>query len=78
MQNIVQMFMRELNSLNYVTHALGWTNEQILDANVHGYHGSAFHGSAPWDDYLEILNKELLNIFKQMLIAEGIPLNEKI
>ena len=64
----------DVGLMNHATHALGWTEAEILDANLHGVHGSAGKKpTAPWDDSLKKFDASLLEELKRMLIAAGLP-----
>lgn len=52
--------------------------EQTLTSAAHGTHGGLKVGNtAIWDDPIQILNADAINILKEMLIAEGIPVKNK-
>ena len=52
----------------------GWSEEKTLGAAMHGSHGGYTSGTAVWDESLNVLNAEAINILKRMLISEGIPI----
>lgn len=56
------------------------SGEQVMQAAEWGRHGAMglavadFKGTSIWHESLAILNVETINILKQMLISEGIPI----
>ena len=69
----------DLSSLDYVTGSKP-SGEQVMGAAEWGRHGAMglavadFKGISIWQEPLEILNTEAINILKKMLITEGIPI----
>lgn len=69
----------DIDSLNYITGASP-SGEQVMQAAEWGRHGAMglavadFKGTSIWREPLEILNAEAINILKNMLISEGIPI----
>lgn len=66
------------DSLDYVTGAKP-SGEQVVSAAAHGGHGATGLRVVPravgiWDDPMQILSTEAINILKKMLISEGIPI----
>ena len=69
----------DLSSLDYVTGSRP-SGEQVMGAAEWGRHGAMglavadFKGTSIWHDPLKILDAEAINILKNMLISEGIPI----
>lgn len=68
----------DLDSLDYVTGAKP-SGEQVVSAAASGGHGAAGlrvipRGVGIWNDPMQILSTEAINILKKMLISEGIPI----
>ena len=70
----------DVDSLNYVT-GLSPSGEQVIDAAAYGGHGaeglrvvSGKTDVSAWNDPIQKLNSDAINILKKMLIAEGIPI----
>ena len=49
------------------------SGEKSLEAAMHGSHGGKASGTAVWDESMMIFNAELINLLKQYLKANGIP-----
>ena len=77
-----------VDSLNYVTGGMP-SGEQVMDAAIKGLHGAIGDipksdkqfkymagntGVNIWGDPMQELNAKAINILKQMLISEGIPI----
>lgn len=74
----------DFNSLNYVTGSQP-SGEQVMNAAAYGGHGaeglrvvSGDTGVSIWNDPIQKLNVEAINILKNMLISEGIPIRQRI
>lgn len=72
----------DLDSLNYVTGAQP-SGKQVMDAAAYGGHGaeglrvvSGDTGVSIWDDPMQILSTEAIEILREMLISEGIPIKK--
>ena len=70
----------DFSSLNYVTGAQP-SGKQVLDAAAYGGHGAeglrvvaGSTGVGVWNDSVQIISAEAIEILKGMLIAEGIPI----
>lgn len=69
-----------VGGLNYST-GLSPSGEQVMGAAAKGLHGasgmrvvSGNSGVSIWDDPIRQLDAEAINILKEMLISEGIPI----
>lgn len=49
------------------------SGEESLNSAMHGSHGGAASGTAIWDEAMTIFNGELINLLKQYLRQNGIP-----
>lgn len=70
----------DIDGLNYATGAKP-SGEQVMDAAAYGGHGaeglrvvSGDTGVSAWNDPIQKLNADAINILKRMLISEGIPI----
>ena len=70
----------DIDGLNYATGAKP-SGAQVMDAAAYGGHGaeglrvvSGDTGVSAWNDPIQKLNADAINILKRMLISEGIPI----
>ena len=70
----------DINGLKYLTGSQP-SGEQVMSAAADGWHGAeglrveqGYTGVSAWNDPIQKLNIEAINILKEMLIAEGIPI----
>lgn len=68
----------DLNYLNYI-YPTGSrpSGKDVIDAANRGEHGVesvAYHGTAIWNEPIQELDAKAINILKDMLISEGIPI----
>lgn len=70
----------DIDGLNYVTGSKP-SGEQVMDAAAYGGHGaeglrvvSGNTGVSAWNDPIQKLNAEAINILKKMLVSEGVPI----
>lgn len=70
----------DLSSLNYITGAKP-SGEQVMDAAAYGGHGadglrvvSGKSGADIWNGVIPVLSTEAINILKEELIAQGVPI----
>lgn len=72
----------DIGGLDYVTGKQP-SGEQVMEAAAEGLHGASGLRVAPgntgvniWNNPLQILDAEAINILRDMLIAEGIPIKK--
>lgn len=61
----------DASKLNYLTGS--WSGEDVLSSAAHGSHGGYVHGTAIYDQPIEILNRSHMTMLKHCLIEAGIP-----
>ena len=66
----------DFNSLNYLTGSRP-SGKEVMDAAAEGLHGVevvAYVGTGIWNEPKQILDTKAIDILKDMLISEGIPI----
>lgn len=61
----------DASALNYTTGT--WSGEEVLESAAHGSHGGYVSGTAVFDDPVEQLSSDYIEILKRSLIQAGIP-----
>lgn len=71
-----------MNPFNGKISSSGWfpnpkgSAEKTMEAAAHGSHGGKESGTAIWDESLNILNRDAINMLKEALINNGIPVKK--